>query len=248
MTLESLSNCSRPLYLETDIEGIDYGQVGSCFLVSKGGLLRVVTARHCLWPDKQPKPEDISGTVEHLWVPQVLTDAQPNCFGFTQARVGSSTTHLAASDIAVIDVANEPAPETGDFCNLTSFPLCTPKPGDKLVIAGYPKLINEIHYPEKADGKLKPRRLLTSASFVAEGTAPGLHAMLLDNPDTLASYNGMSGSPVFRSRWPSDFCGTGWACRSRNDFSQHYRLYSCTRSGQNPRVIEVSLGLSLRYQ
>jgi hypothetical protein len=117
-----------------------------------------------------------------------------------QARVGSSTTHVAASDIAVIDVANEPSPEMVDFCDLASFPLCTPELGDKLVIAGYPKLINEIQYPEDEDGKLKPRRLLTSGSSVGEGTAPGLHAMLLDKPDTLASYNGMSGSPVFRIR------------------------------------------------
>ena len=49
MTLESLLNCARPIYLETDIEGIDYGQVGSCFLVRNGSLLWIATARHCLW-------------------------------------------------------------------------------------------------------------------------------------------------------------------------------------------------------
>lgn len=200
MTLESLLKCARPLYLETDIEGVDYGQVGSCFLVRNGSRLWVATARHCLWCVQQPKPEEIGATVERLWVPQVLSDPQPTCFGFTEARVGSSITHVAASDIAVIDVANEPAPKTADFCDLSSFPLCTPEPGDKLVIAGYPELINEIQYPEDEDGKLKPRSLQMSGSSVGEGTAPGLHALLLDKRDTLASYNGMSGSPVFRVR------------------------------------------------
>src|SRR5438270_9409801 len=27
MTLEQLLNCARPLYLETDIDGVDYGQI-----------------------------------------------------------------------------------------------------------------------------------------------------------------------------------------------------------------------------
>ncbi len=192
MTLENLLNCSRPLYLETDIEGVDYGQVGSCFLVRRGNLLWVATARHCLWLDQQPKVEEVSAVVERLWIPQALADVRPMSFGFMRVRVGSSATCAAAADIAVIDVANEPLPETVDFCDLASFPLCTPEPGDKLSIAGYPKLINEIQYPEKEGGKLKPRRLLTSGSFVGKGTAPGLIAMLLDEPDTVASCDGMA--------------------------------------------------------
>jgi hypothetical protein len=200
MTLESLLNCARPLYLETEIEGFDYGQVGSCFLVRNSNLLWVVTARHCLWPNQQPKLAEIGGVIERLWVPQVLADANPTCFGLTQARVALSATHVAASDIVVIDVANEPPPETADFCDLASFPLCTPRSGDKLVIAGYPKIVNEIQYPQANGGRLKPKRLLASGSFLPEATAPALHAMLLDKPDTLASYNGMSGSPVFRVR------------------------------------------------
>ena len=130
----------------------------------------------------------------------MLADAHLACFSFTRASLGSSATHVAASDIAVIDVANEPSPETTDFCDLASFPLCTPVSGDKLVIAGYPKMINEIEYPEAGGGKLKPKRLKMSCSFLPEGTAPVLHSMFLDQPDTLASYNGMSGSPIFRVR------------------------------------------------
>jgi hypothetical protein len=145
MTLKNLLNCSRPFYLETDIEGVDYGQVGSCFLVRRGNLLWVATARHCLRSDQQPKAEEIRAVVERLWIPQTLADARPTSFGFTRVRVGSSATRAAAADIAVIDVANEPLPETADFCDLAYFPLCAPESGDKLSIAGYPKLINEIH-------------------------------------------------------------------------------------------------------
>ncbi len=200
MTLEGLLSCARPLYLETEIEGFDYGQVGSCFLVRNSNILWVMTARHCLWPNRQPKLAEIGGVIERLWVSQLLIDATPMCFGFTQARVASSPTHVVASDVVVIDVANDPPPETADFCDLATFPLCTPLSGDKLVIAGYPKIVNEIQYPQANGGKLKPKRLLASGSFLPEGTAPALHAMILDKPDTLASYNGMSGSPVFRVR------------------------------------------------
>lgn len=200
MTLERLLSCVRPLYLETEIEGVDYGQVGSCFLVRNSNILGVVTARHCLWSNRQPTLAEIGSVIERLWVPQALVDATPTCFGFTKARVASSPTHVAASDIGVIDVANDPPPETADFCDLATFPLCKPLSGDKLVIAGYPEIINEIQYPQANGGKLKPKRLLASGSFLPEGTAPALHTMLLDKPDTLPSYNGMSGSPVFRVR------------------------------------------------
>ncbi|MGC1782135.1 MAG: serine protease [Acidobacteriaceae bacterium] len=200
-TLGDILNCSRPLFLEANIEGFDYGQTGSCFLLRVGDRLRVVTARHCLWQNTRPNPEQIRSTVENLWIPQRMMDKSPLSFGFTSARAASSTTHASACDFAVIEISCNPWPDTADFYDLaiTSSPI--PKCGDKLVVAGYPQLINEIQYPdEKQDGKLKPRRLLASGIFAGGGTAPMLNAMRLDEPEKLASYNGMSGSPVFLVR------------------------------------------------
>lgn len=125
----------------------------------------------------------------------------PLSFGFTSARVGSSSSHAAAADIAVLDVLSDPPPDTSDFYDLASGPLCLPGQSAKLVVSGYPKPINEIQYPdEDRDGKLKPRRHIASGFFAGEGTAPMLGAIGLDAPDTLVSYNGMSGSPVFLVR------------------------------------------------
>jgi hypothetical protein len=107
-------------------------------------------------------------------------------------------THAAALDLAVLEVSCDPQPDTSDFYDLPNSSLCLAERGDKLVVAGYPQLINEIQYPdENQDGILKPRQLTASGIFVGEGTAPMLNAMRLDEPKILVSYNGMSGSPVF---------------------------------------------------
>ncbi len=107
----------------------------------------------------------------------------------------------SACNFAVIEISCDPWPDTSDFYDLATSSLSIAKCGDKLVVAGYPQLISEIHYPdENHDGKLKPRRLMASGIFVGEGTAPMLNAMRLDEPEKLASYNGMSGSSVFLVR------------------------------------------------
>jgi hypothetical protein len=200
-TLGDILNCSRPLYLESNIEGFDYGQTGSCFLLRIGDRLRVVTARHCLWQNPRPELNQIRSTVENLWIPQRMVDKSPLSFGFTSARAASSSTHASACDFVVIEISCDPWPDTSDFYDLATSSSSIAKCGDKLVVAGYPQLINEIRYPdENQDGKLKPRRLMASGIFVGEGTAPMLNAMRLDEPEKLASYNGMSGSPVFLVR------------------------------------------------
>jgi hypothetical protein len=198
MTLDHIFDCSRPLYLESEIAEIDYGQIGSCFLIRSAIRLFVVTAGHCLWQHRQPTQELIRAVAQTLWIPQRMNDSSPVSFGFTAASAALSTTHASACDFAVIEISHDPLPETTDFYDLGAASLSIPSSGDKLIIVGYPKIINEIEYPnEQQNGKLKPRRLVASGRFVGEGTAPMLDAMQLDEPEKLLSYNGMSGSPIF---------------------------------------------------
>lgn len=63
-------------------------------------------------------------------------------------------THAAALDLLVLEVSCDPQPDTSDFYDLPNSSLCLAESGDKLVVAGYPQLINEIQYPdENQDGK-----------------------------------------------------------------------------------------------
>lgn len=204
MTLNDLLECGRPLYSESGPTGFEYGQLGSCALFARAGRRMILTARHCLWQTATPSEEAIRRTIAHLWVPQHLGMIHPISFGLANPRVAHSVTYQAATDLAVIDVLNDEytsPPHVPFFCDLDVVPFVVPKPGDKLVIAGYPKAINRIDYPENdAHGRLVPRRLDASGVYVGEGTAPLLIGMQIDDPMALASFDGMSGSPVFAIR------------------------------------------------
>ena len=111
MTLEQLPRLTlKALYLETDIEGIDYGQNGTCTLLKDQGRFIIVTALSLpLAEYATDRGRNPLLHPEHLWIPQTLTTSRPESFGLCNPRVARSPTHRAASDFAVVGVLEPPS-------------------------------------------------------------------------------------------------------------------------------------------
>lgn len=188
-----LSLSVHPLVFETGIVDYPYSTNGTAFLAGYEGKLYVVTTRHGLYPDGPDGPPQIcvfpSDTSRRL-IPL------SNVFFVPRSDKPDDFT-----DLSIIEV--DPAAQRDSELNqvtLINLALAVESgwaagaSNMAFFVIGYPVERSSI-CPDSQE--LKTDRVVLIGTYIGESSIEYLHVLKVENSYNLASFGGLSGSPVF---------------------------------------------------
>jgi hypothetical protein len=197
MKLGELVNCALPVLSEYDSDEYPYFFGGTCFLVKHRGDLFVVTARHVL---KQKPVEDLRIprrpssrtflTLRTSWTApdELLQCEDPDQYDWQIVR----------ADWPELD-ADDPLSSVLDLDAIPSATMKVLPEGYKMVVRGFPTQLSAIAFEAM---RIKWQAFAGTGMYVGPASWHKCHTLRLDEPDAVASYDGLSGSPVFVV-WPA---------------------------------------------
>ena len=215
MKLGDLVNCALPVMSEYESEEYPYFFGGTCFLVQFSERLFIVTARHVL-KDKSIQDLRIPRrpasrtflTLRHVWTAPDIhlegDDPDQHDWAIFEVEAPAPGDKDALAPPFELQVTN--------LAKLNKFPE-----GYKLVVRGFPKELSAIDFEAL---RIKWQAFAGTGLYVGPTRWERCHTLRLDEPDKLASYDGLSGSPVFLV-WPagdlrSQFAFAGMVLRGGN--------------------------------
>jgi hypothetical protein len=188
-SIREIAGYVHPLMFDTEIENIDYGIAGSCFLVHYRGQLFVITANHCLTAE--------NGNDVRIALDPVTKSFLP----LKQLHRGQSIPpNQDYADLAIFEAAPEimEAKEQQRLHALQLDSLKNPemkiKVDAKLLVPGFPKCLNEVDYDRFV---IHTQRYLPSGDYCGSAGRPGIHRMAFHELEQITWPDGMSGSPVY---------------------------------------------------
>lgn len=183
----------QPLVFETAVVDFPYSTKGTVFLVGFEGKPYVVTTRHGLFPDGPDGPPRICvfpSDTSHRFIPL------SNVF-----FVSSSDEPDDFVDLAIIEV--DPAARVDNGLNqatLVNLALAVEPAWESsaskmtFFVIGYPSERSNI---DPASQELRTDRVVLLGKYKGKSLLPYLHQIQVENTHDLASFDGLSGSPVF---------------------------------------------------
>lgn len=190
-TIADLCHSARPVCFDNKDAEYDYSLEGTAFLVRLRGALFAVTAEHVL---KQYRPDRVLIPYEEGSEHFLPFD---DAFRFrTQETEDTDHCDLAVFSVAerLVDKALFDESKVYDLDAERRFPVPV---GMKLVVHGFPDPINEVDYDAR---HLSMQRLSISATACGNSRWIGVKELDFDADADMATFSGMSGSPVFAIR------------------------------------------------
>ena len=182
----------RPVLFESELESHPYGGLGTSILVWNSGTYFWVTARHVIAKQKQ--------SLESLRI--FPTDTSRFSLPFNAlCEIHSPDLAEDFTDLYILQVDLSSFISAGDAPltaqDLATGTLCPDKlkSGDELLVVGYPEDSRSIDYDRF---KIRYRREAFAAEYRGPSVEQHCHELKIQDNSRLSSYNGLSGSPVFR--------------------------------------------------
>ena len=183
---------ARPVVFEADCEGYSYWGLGSSVLVWHADTYFWVTAKHVM--EKQ------SQSFETLRI--FPADASRMSLPFNAlCKINTPDPEEEFADLYILQINLAEFASSGDAPltaqDLAEGTYCTDNlsAGDDLLIVGYPEESRSVDYEQF---KIKYKRHILPAVFVGPGSQRHCYQLRIKDNLGLSTYNGLSGSPIFR--------------------------------------------------
>lgn len=208
MSPEALSRLAasvQPLIFETGISDFPYSTLGTTFLVGYEGRAFVFTARHTLYPDNLSPvcifPSDCSQRLLPL----------KDVFFVSKDYVAEDFMDLAIMEIDMAKIVDAELGQASiiDLRLASGDWLSLPESSDFAVI-GYPEEHSLVDYDQET---IATQRVALQGRYLGPSSIPYLHELEILDTLSLATFDGLSGAPVFSWTWRSgrpaqiSFCG-----------------------------------------
>jgi len=187
VTLDDVDRCARPIHFELEDEVFRYAGNGSSFVAVRDQTWVLFTAAH------------VVGNANVASVRVLPTDGSRRWLRFERrSRVTSlieGDTDLADVTCLTIDMSNLKMP-CGDVLHGVDlhFPTASPRPGDQLIITGYPRVSRGVDYEAPGITAIGQR---IGATYTGRGIGARCHEVELTQLGDLNDFDGFSGSPVY---------------------------------------------------
>lgn len=183
---------ARPVLFEANCEGYSYWGLGSSVLVWHANTYFWITAKHVMEKQNQ--------SFEALRI--FPTDASRMSLPFSAlCQINALNPDEEFADLYVLQIDLSEFASSGD-APLTAQDLAkgTYSPdrlslGDELLIVGYPEESRSVDYEQF---KIKYKRYILPSTYTGPGTQQHCYQLRVKDNLGLSTYNGLSGSPIFR--------------------------------------------------